>query len=187
MWAFNFLFSRLECSGRPDGAVRTSRGSTAHAAQAPWGHREERWIESIMHISLSHVRAHRNFCIFCMYKLSYKLCTGLDNPTLYRNFTAGGGLDIRQCFDSGEWRIPLGVAATVSYLKLVRCNQNFLSTLTVKHCLNQHSWTLLSLLFQKLQPDVIKFTTPLTQLVLQTCGFLRKGVLSDVQFSTANV
>uniref|UniRef100_A0A8C1DHD6 Phosphatidylinositol 3-kinase regulatory subunit alpha n=1 Tax=Cyprinus carpio carpio TaxID=630221 RepID=A0A8C1DHD6_CYPCA len=25
---------------------------------------------------------------------------GLDNPTLYRNFTAGGGLDVRQCFDS---------------------------------------------------------------------------------------
>ncbi|KAF5909458.1 phosphatidylinositol 3-kinase regulatory subunit alpha isoform X1, partial [Clarias magur] len=25
---------------------------------------------------------------------------GLDNPTLYRNFTAGGGLDIRQCFDA---------------------------------------------------------------------------------------
>ncbi|KAA0716518.1 Phosphatidylinositol 3-kinase regulatory subunit alpha [Triplophysa tibetana] len=24
---------------------------------------------------------------------------GLDNPTLYRNFTAGGGLDVRQCFD----------------------------------------------------------------------------------------
>ncbi|MCI4394287.1 hypothetical protein PGIGA_G00166870 [Pangasianodon gigas] len=25
---------------------------------------------------------------------------GLDNPTLYRNFTAGGGLDVRQCFDT---------------------------------------------------------------------------------------
>ncbi|XP_063066382.1 phosphatidylinositol 3-kinase regulatory subunit alpha [Engraulis encrasicolus] len=25
---------------------------------------------------------------------------GLDNPTLYRTFTAGGGLEIRQCFDS---------------------------------------------------------------------------------------
>ncbi|KAB5522347.1 hypothetical protein PHYPO_G00158500 [Pangasianodon hypophthalmus] len=25
---------------------------------------------------------------------------GLDNPTLYRNFTAGGGLDVRQCFDA---------------------------------------------------------------------------------------
>ncbi|KAI5089169.1 phosphatidylinositol 3-kinase regulatory subunit alpha, partial [Silurus meridionalis] len=24
---------------------------------------------------------------------------GLDNPNLYRNFTAGGGLDVRQCFD----------------------------------------------------------------------------------------
>ncbi|KAK6305165.1 hypothetical protein J4Q44_G00239450 [Coregonus suidteri] len=25
---------------------------------------------------------------------------GLDNPTLYRTFTAGGGLDVRQCFDT---------------------------------------------------------------------------------------
>ncbi|XP_031434261.1 phosphatidylinositol 3-kinase regulatory subunit alpha [Clupea harengus] len=25
---------------------------------------------------------------------------GLDNPTLYRTFTAGGGLEVRQCFDS---------------------------------------------------------------------------------------
>lgn len=52
---FSTFSSRLERSGRPDGAVRTSRGSTSHPAQAPWGHREERWIESITHISLSHV------------------------------------------------------------------------------------------------------------------------------------
>lgn len=28
---------------------------------------------------------------------------GLDNPTLYRTFTAGGGLEVRQCFDCGEF------------------------------------------------------------------------------------
>ncbi|XP_016148007.1 phosphatidylinositol 3-kinase regulatory subunit alpha isoform X1 [Sinocyclocheilus grahami] len=32
---------------------------------------------------------------------------GLDNPTLYRNFTAGGGLDIRQCFDSDPASVDL--------------------------------------------------------------------------------
>uniref|UniRef100_A0A9R1SIZ1 Phosphatidylinositol 3-kinase regulatory subunit alpha n=2 Tax=Cyprinus carpio TaxID=7962 RepID=A0A9R1SIZ1_CYPCA len=32
---------------------------------------------------------------------------GLDNPTLYRNFTAGGGLDVRQCFDSDPASVDL--------------------------------------------------------------------------------
>lgn len=32
---------------------------------------------------------------------------GLDNPTLYRNFTAGGGLDVRQCFDSDPALVDL--------------------------------------------------------------------------------
>ncbi|XP_017569620.1 phosphatidylinositol 3-kinase regulatory subunit alpha isoform X1 [Pygocentrus nattereri] len=32
---------------------------------------------------------------------------GLDNPTLYRNFTAGGGLDVRQCFDGDPPSVDL--------------------------------------------------------------------------------
>ncbi|TSL28209.1 Phosphatidylinositol 3-kinase regulatory subunit alpha [Bagarius yarrelli] len=32
---------------------------------------------------------------------------GLDNPTLYRNFTAGGGLDVRQCFDTDGLSVDL--------------------------------------------------------------------------------
>ncbi|XP_077062465.1 phosphatidylinositol 3-kinase regulatory subunit alpha isoform X1 [Siphateles boraxobius] len=32
---------------------------------------------------------------------------GLDNPTLYRNFTAGGGLDVRQCFDNDPALVDL--------------------------------------------------------------------------------
>lgn len=30
------------------------------------------------------------------------LCAGLDNPTLYRTFTAAGGLEVRQYFDNGK-------------------------------------------------------------------------------------
>ncbi|GAA6069765.1 phosphatidylinositol 3-kinase regulatory subunit alpha isoform X1, partial [Tachysurus ichikawai] len=32
---------------------------------------------------------------------------GLDNPTLYRNLTAGGGLDVRQCFDTDAPSVDL--------------------------------------------------------------------------------
>ncbi|XP_026999874.2 phosphatidylinositol 3-kinase regulatory subunit alpha isoform X1 [Tachysurus fulvidraco] len=32
---------------------------------------------------------------------------GLDNPTLYRNLTAGGGLDVRQCFDTDTPSVDL--------------------------------------------------------------------------------
>ena len=28
--------------------------------------------------------------------------SGLDNPTLYRTFAAGAGLEVRQCFESGK-------------------------------------------------------------------------------------
>lgn len=38
-------------------------------------------------------------------EVNVPLCpfVGLECPTLYRTFTAGGGLEVRQCFDSGEY------------------------------------------------------------------------------------
>lgn len=35
--------------------------------------------------------------------LSQSIFSGLENPTLYRTFTAGTGLEVRQYFDSGEY------------------------------------------------------------------------------------
>lgn len=37
--------------------------------------------------------------------------SGLDNPTLYRTFTAGAGLEARQCFESGKLVFPLSTMA----------------------------------------------------------------------------
>lgn len=109
IWLFNFLSSRLKQSVRPDGAVRSTRDGTTHAAQAPWGHWEERWIHRAYFFVENAIMTH-----VYTWHLSYKLCTGLDNPTLYRNFTAGGGLDVRQCFDSGKWHIPFAVGTVVT-------------------------------------------------------------------------
>uniref|UniRef100_A0A8C2D6U1 Phosphatidylinositol 3-kinase regulatory subunit alpha n=1 Tax=Cyprinus carpio TaxID=7962 RepID=A0A8C2D6U1_CYPCA len=48
--------------------------------------------------------------LFATLRHQEMLLTGLkrlDNPTLYRNFTAGGGLDVRQCFDSDPASVDL--------------------------------------------------------------------------------